>query len=139
MAWMWLLVAAVGAVADLASGALAGVWIAAAAALALLGGWLGLPMALQVALFALAAAVLLWLVRPLVLRSQARPLHRPEMLVGKLGTVVDPVDETIASGRVAVEGVHYVARCLPGAGPLPVGAAVRVRQVDGGEVLVERL
>jgi membrane protein implicated in regulation of membrane protease activity len=137
--WFWVVVAAAGVLADLASGALAGVWIAAAALFALLVGLLGLPVPGQVVFFVLGAVAGLWFVRPWAVALARRPLHPPELLVGKLGTVIDPVDEGFASGRVAIEGALYVARAAPGTGLLPTGAPVRVVSVDAGEVVVERL
>lgn len=121
---------------DAVSGALVGVWLAVAALAAAVLAAAHVPPAAQVAVFAAVGALLLAAVRPLALRHRTAPLP-PEALVGKLGSVVDPVDESIASGRVVIEGTPYVARCAPGTPALPAGAPVRVAAVEAGELLVE--
>jgi len=139
MLQLWAVVAGGGIVADLASGQVAGVWLAGAAALAALLGALGLPPDLQALAFVVAASALVALVRPLVVRQRASAVHHTEMLVGKLGSVLDPVDPQLASGRVVIEGVAYVARCAAGAAVLATGAPIRVSAVEAGEIVVERL
>jgi membrane protein implicated in regulation of membrane protease activity len=136
---LWIALLVLGVAAELHSGALVGVWVAAAAAGAAVVAGLGLPPALQVAAFVVLAAVLLGAVRPLVAGRRRFPAPmRPELLVGRLGSVLDPIDEGMASGRLVVDGVPYVARSAPGSGALPAGGSARVRAVEEGELIVER-
>lgn len=136
---LWIALLVLGVAAELHSGALVGVWVAAAAAGAAVVTGLGLPPALQVVAFVLLAAVLLGAVRPLVAGHRRFPAPmRPELLVGRLGSVLDPIDEGMASGRLVVDGVPYVARSAPGSGALAAGSSARVRAVEEGEVIVER-
>ncbi len=138
--WAWIGLAAAGTVAEAHAGSLAGAAIAVSAALAgALDALTAAPPVTQAAVFAASSVVLLAFVRPLVARQRVRPVHAPEMLVGKLGTVCDPVDEQFASGRVQVEGVPYVARSTPGCGRLALGTGIRVDGVDCGELVVSRL
>lgn len=134
---LWAILVLGGIVADLHTGALVGVWVAAGAAGAAALALLGLTGPLQVAAFALLAAALLAAVRPRLLRRRRQRPPEPSLLVGKFGTVLDPVDAQLASGRVVVEGVPYVARCAPGQGPLPAGSAARIAAVEAGDVLLE--
>lgn len=128
-----------GLVLDVWSGAIAGVWVTAAALGAALAGAVGVPAALQVAIFVVLAAALLGLVRPLVVAARhPGPLH-PQLLLGKMGSVLDAVDEQLASGRVVIEGVPYVARCLPGCPRLAAGVAVRVQAIELGDIIVAPL
>jgi membrane protein implicated in regulation of membrane protease activity len=136
---LWIVLGVGGILADLHSGALAGIWIAGAALLAAAGGALGLPPAGQAAVWVAAAVAGLLLGRPLLRRRLTRSALPLPMLVGKLGTAIDPLDDRLASGRVVIEGTPYVARLQPGRAPLPVGAAVRVAAVEDGDVVVEAL
>ena len=137
--WVWVVLAVGGVAAEVHTGTLAGAGVAAAAVLAGALAGLHVPPPVQLAAFAGAMLLLLGVVRPLILRQRMRPVHPPELLIGKLGTVTDPTDEHLASGRVTVEGVPYVARCAAGVGPLPAGAMIRVLEVDSGELVVQRL
>ncbi len=135
---LWALLLVAGVLADVKSGALVGVWIAAGALGGAAAGGLGLPPLMQAVVFVALAAALLVVVRPLAMRNRAAATPTPSLLVGKFGTVLDAVDEDLASGRVLVEGVPYVARCVPGTGPLPTGSVARVCGVESGDVVVER-
>ena len=137
--WLWPLLGLAGLAADALTGALVGVWVAAAAIPAALLAVLRAPAVFQVVAFALVAAALLAVVRPRVATALAAPAVHPELLIGKLGAVLDAVDSSAASGRVVVEGVSYVARANGAGEELPVGASVRVCALELGEVVVERL
>lgn len=136
---LWLVLGIGGILVDLHSGALAGVWVAAAALVAALAGAAGLPAVGQAAVWVVVAASGLLLLRPLLRRSLVRPALPVEMLVGKLGTALDPLDDRIASGRVMIEGLPHVARLPAGAHPVAVGAPVRVAAIEGGDIVVEGL
>jgi membrane protein implicated in regulation of membrane protease activity len=136
---LWGGIALSGVLADLHTGALAGVWIAAAAVAAALAGALGLPPPLAALVFVGAAVAFLALLRPAVRRFMVRPAPEPATLLGKLGSALDQIDDGLASGRVVIEGVAYVARLGAGSPPLPAGAPVRVRAVEAGDVIVEAL
>jgi membrane protein implicated in regulation of membrane protease activity len=136
---LWAAIAVGGVLSDALTGAFAGVWVAAAAVGAGALGALGLPAGAQALGFAALAAALLGAIRPLLVQRPRGVCDHPELLVGKLGAVLDPVDAQLASGRVAIEGVQYVARTAAGCPPLPQGAGIRVRAVESGEVVVERI
>lgn len=139
MLWIWVPLALGAAAIELHTGALAGACVAGAAVAAGLFSGMGAPPAVQAMVFVGMGLALFGVVRPLIVRQRTHQVHRPEMLVGKFGTVLDDADEQVASGRVSVEGAAYVARSAPGMGPLPVGVMVRVRGVDSGELVVSRL
>lgn len=135
---LWAVLLVGGVLVDVKSGALVGVWVALGALGGAAAAMLGLPPILQLFAFALLAALLLLLVRPVALRYRSPRLIQPSLLIGKFATVLDPVTEELASGRVLVEGVPYVARCRPGQEPIAPGAVARICGVEAGDVLVER-
>ena len=116
------------------------------AALGLLGGAalitsafaaLGLPVPLQLLLFALASAAGIVLLRPIA----ARHVHQPrlqrfgvEALVGRTAYVVREV--TGRDGTVRIGGEEWTARALDESLVIPAGAAVDVIQIDGATAVV---
>jgi len=93
---------------------------------------LGLPLAVQLALFAAAAAAGVILVRPVALRHMREPqLIRfgVEALVGKRAYVVREVSDR--DGLVRIDGDEWTARAFDDTTVIPVGAAVDVMRISG--------
>ena len=134
---VWLALAAVLAVAEmatldftllmLAGGALAGFLVA-----------LGFPelLWLQVVAFVVAAALLLWMLRPTLLRRvRAMPGYRSTFakLVGSNGHAL--ADVTSTSGEAKLGGEIWTARSADGS-TIPEGAEVEVFKIDGATAIV---
>jgi membrane protein implicated in regulation of membrane protease activity len=131
--WLiWLVLAVVLGLAETFTlTAALGVLGAAALVPALLAA-LGLPLAVQLALFAAAAAAGVILVRPVALRHMNRPqLERfgIEALVGKRAYVLREVSDR--DGLVRIEGDEWTARTFDETTVIPVGAAVDVMRISG--------
>lgn len=131
--WLiWLVLAVVLGLAETFTlTAALGVLGAAALVPALLAA-LGLPVAVQLALFAAAAAVGVILVRPIALRHLREPqLVRfgVEALVGKRAYVVREVSDR--DGLVRIDGDDWTARTFDETTVIPVGAAVDVMRISG--------
>ncbi|HZA17720.1 MAG TPA: NfeD family protein [Pseudonocardiaceae bacterium] len=116
------------------------------AALGLLGGAavitsvfaaIGLPVPLQLLVFALASAAGIVLLRPIAARHVRQPrLHRfgVDALVGRTAYVVQEV--TGRAGTVRIGGEEWTARALDESLVIPAGAAVDVIQIDGATAVV---
>jgi membrane protein implicated in regulation of membrane protease activity len=138
-AWvLWLVAAGLFAAGELASGDLFLLMLAGGAlggvGVALLGG----PVVLQLAAFVVVAGLLLALVRPLAKRHLAEgtpdQLDGVAALVGRTARVTRAVDGQ--GGRVLVGADEWTARSQYGAERFPVGATVRILQVDGATAVV---
>jgi membrane protein implicated in regulation of membrane protease activity len=136
-AWvMWLIVAALLAVGEVATtslvlGMVAGAAVAAGV-VALVGG-----LALQLIAFIVVAVALLGLVRPIA-RSH---LHMPvalrtgtAALVGAHGVVLERVDAH--DGRVKIGGEIWSARAFDESQVIEPGASVEVFRIEGATALV---
>ncbi|MFG2415136.1 NfeD family protein [Streptomyces goshikiensis] len=136
--WLiWLIVAAVLAVAEI---------FTLTAALGLLGGAalvtagfaaVGLPLPLQFLVFTITAAGGVLFVRPLVLRRMLRPQAERfgvDALVGRSAYVVAEV--TGAGGRVRIGGEEWTARAYDEALVIPPGTTVDVIEISGATALV---
>jgi membrane protein implicated in regulation of membrane protease activity len=131
--WLiWLVVAVLLGVAEIFTlTAALGVVGAAAVVPAVLAA-VGLPLPVQLAAFAVAAAAGVVLVRPVALRHMRQPqLERfgVDALVGKRAFVVRAV--TDRDGLVRIDGEDWTARSFDEDTVIPEGAAVSVMRISG--------
>jgi len=138
-AWvLWLIASGLFAAGELASGDLFLLMLAGGAlggvGVALLGG----PVVLQLAAFVVVAALLMAVVRPLAKRhlTEGTP-EQPDgvaALVGRTARVTRAIDGH--GGRIRLGADEWTARSQYGADRFPVGATVRILQVDGATAVV---
>ncbi|SNS20734.1 Membrane protein implicated in regulation of membrane protease activity [Geodermatophilus pulveris] len=135
---LWLIASGLLAAGELATGNLVLLMLAGGAlggvGVALLGG----PVALQLAAFVVVAALLVLVVRPLATRhlTQRTPeqLDGVAALVGRTARVTQAVDGH--GGRIRLGADEWTARSQYGGERFPVGATVRIMQVDGATAVV---
>ncbi|MFD3450759.1 NfeD family protein [Streptomyces sp. NPDC058691] len=136
--WLiWLIAAAVLAVAEI---------FTLTAALGLLGGAalvtagcaaVGLPLPLQFLVFTIVAASTVLFVRPVVVRHVRQPQAERfgvDALVGRSAYVVSEV--TGLGGRVRIGGEEWTARAYDETLVIPPGATVDVIEISGATALV---
>ncbi|MFC4941933.1 NfeD family protein [Pseudonocardia sp. GCM10023141] len=134
---IWLVVAVLLGVAE-AFTLTAALGLLGAAALVTSGAAaLGLPVTLQLLVFAVAAATGIAVVRPIAARHMRRP--QPERfgvdaLPGQIAYVLE--DVTRRSGTVRIGGEEWTARPLDERLVIPRGAAVDVIRIDGATAVV---
>lgn len=136
--WLVLLIAFVMVEASTVS--VVSLWFAAGSLVALVTAMLGGQLWLQVALFALVSAVLLFALRPIV-RKHFTPKLTPtnvDAVIGKEGLVTAQIDNIHSVGQVTLGAVEWSARSTNGA-PIEVGTRVRVDKVEGVKVFVTAL
>jgi membrane protein implicated in regulation of membrane protease activity len=137
-AWaVWLIIGVVLGVAEVFT-LTAALGLLGAAALITSGvAALGLPVPLQLLVFAIAAAAGVVVLRPIAVRHMLQPrLERfgVDALPGRTAYVVDEV--TDRTGTVRIGGEDWTARPLDRGVVIPVGAAVDVIQIDGATAVV---
>lgn len=91
----------------------------------------------QLAIFSITLLVVLIFIRPVARRSlyhtsDKRPLN-VAAIIGQTGTMVEPIANAGATGRVKLGGEVWRAICTKG-NCLPEGASVRVTSVDSSTV-----
>lgn len=138
MSWVWWAIAAVGlGIVELLTVDFIFLMLALAALCAALASALGAPLVVQVAVFAVVALLLLFLVRPWAKAHLARStpnVHTNAMsLVGMNAVVTHALEGD--NGRVRLDGEIWSARTASGA-CLPVGTAVTVTSIDGATAIV---
>lgn len=101
----------------------------------------GAPIWLQVIIAAIVSALLIFLLRPPLLRRLRRGEDAAKTnvpaLIGLTGKVVDTVTDTAGLVKLA-NGETWTARAVS-AGPLGPGQAVRVLRIDGATAYVHEL
>ncbi|OLF11677.1 hypothetical protein BLA60_12155 [Actinophytocola xinjiangensis] len=131
--WLvWLVLAVVLGVVEIftltaALGVLAGAALVPAVLAAI-----GLPLPVQLVVFAAAATVGVGLVRPVALRHMSQPqLERfgVDALVGKVAYVVREVSDR--DGLVRIDGEEWTARAFDESTVIPVGEPVDVMRISG--------
>lgn len=112
-------------------------WFAGGALAALITSLLGGPMWLQVLLFFAVSIVLLAALRPLVKKHFIPKLEKTNVdaVVGATGTVLSPIDNIQATGRVKLGGMEWTARSTTGE-PIAEGVIVKVDRIEGVKVFV---
>jgi membrane protein implicated in regulation of membrane protease activity len=134
---IWLIVAAVLGVVEIATTTLAFGLVGLAALIAAGAGFLGGNAAVQFGAFVLASALGLGVARPFAMRHiRHPPLLRTgtAALVGRTGYVLEEVSNH--GGRVRIGGEEWSARPYDETLVIPVGTKVDVMQIEGASALV---
>jgi membrane protein implicated in regulation of membrane protease activity len=134
---VWLVLAALLALAEVLTTTLAFGLLAVAAVVAAVVGGVGLGLPFQIAAFAVAAGAGLGVVRPIAVRHirQPPPLKTgTSALVGRSAVVTQEV--TALDGRVRIGGEVWSARSYDESSVIPEGSKVDVLAIEGATALV---
>ena len=134
---IWIILAVVLGVAEIFTVTAALGLLGAAALLTAATAAIGLPVPLQLLVFALSSTAGLMVVRPIAMRHVRQPqLQRfgVEALVGRQAYVLSEV--TGREGRVRIGGEEWSARAYDETLVIPTGATVDVIEIEGATALV---
>ncbi|MFI6602247.1 NfeD family protein [Nonomuraea sp. NPDC050536] len=134
---IWVILAVVLGVAEIFTVTASLGLLGAAALLAAATAAIGLPVPIQLLVFALSSAAGLIIVRPIAMRHLRQPqLQRfgVEALVGKPAYVVREV--TGRDGRIRIGGEEWSARAYDESLVIPIGATVDVMEIEGATAVV---
>ncbi|MBE3555556.1 MAG: NfeD family protein [Firmicutes bacterium] len=136
-AWVWLVIGFLCVIVEVFTTTFYFLILGAAAFVATLIALFTGSLSVQAIGFAGAALLLLWQMRPLLLRrfgGNAQALRsNSEALVGKKAVVIAAIDAD-HPGRVKVGDVDWAATTP--SGHLPVGTVVRIAEVKGAHLVV---
>lgn len=140
MTIVWLALAICFAIAEAATLGLVSIWFAAGSLVAMIASMLHAPLALQIALFLITAAVTLVLTRKFAKQqfNRGRERTNADRVVGMVGIVTETVDNDVPSGQIRAGGQIWTARSLQGT-VIPVGTKVAVRTIRGVKAMVEEV
>ena len=134
---IWLIIAMALGVAEIFTLTAALGLLSGAAVIASASAFIGLPVPLQLVVFAMASTAGVVLLRPIAQRHMSAPQRRDfgvDALVGKPAYVLQEV--TGQDGRVRIGGEEWTARAMDDSVVIPAGATVDVLLIDGVTAVV---
>ena len=134
---LWLVLAVVLGVAEIATLTAALGLLGGAALVTALAAAVGLPVVLQLLLFAAASAAGLLLVRPVAMRHMLAARSERfgvDALVGRSAQVLTEVSGR--GGRIRIDGDEWTARPYDDSLVIPAGTTVHVMEIRGATALV---
>ncbi len=139
MTMFWLIVLVVLVVIELLTMGLTTIWFAGGALIATVAAVFNTPVALQVILFLVVSAVLLFFTRPVAVKyfNKDRVRTNAEGLVGRQAIVISEVDNLQGIGQVNVGGMEWTARTRIDGVKLPVGTVTTILGINGVKLIVE--
>ncbi len=139
MVIFWIVVFAAAVILEAATFALVSIWFAAGALGALIAASLGADLTVQLVIFTLIAGVLLVFTRPLIKKLLPNK-HIPtnsELEIGKIGVVIETINENTGQGRVRLSGIDWAAVSSDGSS-ISEGESVIIKEIRSSKVVVEK-
>jgi membrane protein implicated in regulation of membrane protease activity len=142
MSWwiIWLIVFVVMLIIEAATTALATVWFAAGALVAMIMDLCGAPHNLQIIVMA-AVSVVTFVICMIWIRPKLESLRRANIqrtnadrLIGMEGVVIVPVNPVEGKGQVKVEGQVWSAKSEDA---IKEGTKVKIRAIEGVKLIVD--
>lgn len=139
MTVVWLVLLVILVVVELITMGLTTIWFAGGALAAALISIPGTPLALQILVFLIVSALLLYFTRPVAVKYFNRDRIRTnvESMVGRQAIVISEINNLEGIGQVNTGGMEWSARSSYHNVVLPVGTVVTVLGVDGVKLIVE--
>lgn len=139
MTVFWLVVLVALVIIELLTMGLTTVWFAGGALVATIAALLHAPLFLQIILFLVVSALLLFFTRPLAVKyfNKDRVRTNAESLVGRQAIVISEIDNLQGIGQVNVGGMEWSARTRVDGVKLPVGTVATVLAINGVKLVVE--
>ncbi len=136
---MWLVLLVVLVVIELVTMGLTTIWFAGGALAAALVSIPGTPLFVQVIVFLVVSALLLYFTRPIAVKyfNKDRIRTNTESLIGRQAIVISEINNIEGTGQVNTGGMEWTARSSYNNVVLPVGMVVTILGIDGVKLIVE--
>lgn len=123
-------------VAEIATQQLISIWFAAGSLAAFLAVCFDGSPVLQIVLFFVVSILLLLLTRPIVRKVFSFRIENTNLQeVGRVATVIQPIDPLKNTGRVRLDGVDWIA-VSQNEEPIPNQTSVRIEAIEGTKLFV---
>ena len=139
MTVVWLAILVILVVIELLTMGLTTIWFAGGALVAACISIPGTPLALQILVFLVVSALLLYFTRPVAVKyfNRDRVRTNVESMVGRQAIVISEINNIEGTGQVNTGGMEWTARSSYHNVVIPVGAVVTILGVDGVKLIVE--
>ena len=138
--FLWVAVIIAALIVEAATLDLNAIWFALGGLGGLIVTSVGGSLHVQLVVFVVISAVLIFLVRPFarrVLRPKGAATNA-DRIIGQEALVTQPINNTLSQGEIKVFGQIWTARAADG-GEIPAGSLVRVREIVGVKAIVEKI
>lgn len=135
--YVWFALTVVFIIMEAATVTMVSIWFVVGALAALIVSLLGGALWLQVGLFLVLSALLLWCLRPVVKKHFTPKLEKTNVdaVIGSVGRVTEQIRNVDACGHVKLGAMEWAARSTDGT-TIEAGTLVRVDRVEGVRVFV---
>ena len=135
---LWLVILVACIVVEIFTLGLTTIWFAGGALIAFVAALLSAPLWLEVILFVIASAALLFFTRPLAMKLINKETVKTnyESMTGRVGVVTEQVDNLNATGCVRVSGQDWTARSAAAEEIIPTDTEVVVLGIEGVKLMV---
>ena len=139
MTVLWLMILVVLVIIELLTMGLTTIWFAGGALVATVLSIFNVPVSVQVIVFLVVSAVLLYFTRPIAVKyfNKDRVRTNAESLVGRQAIVISEIDNLQGIGQVSIGGMEWSARTRDDNMKLPVGTVATVLAINGVKLIVE--
>ena len=138
---MWLVIAVIMLVIEIATTGLATLWFAVGAVVAMIMDLCGAPLAAQIIVMALVSIVcfilcMIW-VKPKLETLRKKNVQRTnaDRLIGREGIVIVPLNAAEGKGQVKVDGQVWSAKAGE---DFAEGTKITVKSIEGVKLVIER-
>lgn len=133
----WTIAFLVFAILEALTTQLVSIWFAIGSLAALISAAFGASLFVQLIVFIIVAIVLLIATRPLAKKfnSTKKIPTNADRLIGKIGYVIEPIDNFKEEGRIEVDNQDWSARSIDGT-KLEKGTNVVVKRIEGVKLIV---
>lgn len=136
-AMLWFGAALIFLLVEANTVAVVSAWFCVGALAAMVAAFLGASLWLEIGIFIVVSALSLAAFRPLVKKHFNAKVQKTNLdaVIGSVGTVLEPIDNISATGRVKLGGMEWSARSTAGAA-IAAGTVVTVDRIEGVKVFV---
>ena len=136
-AMLWFGAALIFLLVEANTVAVVSAWFCVGALGAMVAAFCGAELWLEVTVFIVVSALSLAAFRPLVKKHFNAKVKKTNLdaVIGSVGTVLEPIDNISATGRVKLGGMEWSARSTSGE-PIPAGTVIQVDRIEGVKVFV---
>lgn len=136
----WLIAMAVFLVIEIITMGLTTIWFAAGALVAVVAAFFHAPVIVQFILFVVVSFVMFFFTRPVAEKylNSNRTKTNVNSIIGEEAKVTEEIDNFNQKGAVVVRGLEWTARSIDDKEIIPVGSKVKVKEVKGVKLIVEK-
>ena len=139
MTGFWILAMVIFLIVEAATVGLASIWFAVGALAAMFISMLGGGTWLQIVVFFLVSALMLYFTRPLAKKYVNGKVQatNADIIIGKECRVTEAISNLEATGAVYVDGKTWTARSSDDGLVIPEGSVVIAEKIDGVKLIVK--